>query len=85
MINQLSNAQYNLVLERPDERLCEEIVNPPPINFDLILSNMTVPPPPTEPPECPRPANTDPTPCGMSIHTIYQSVFTGCHILLIIN
>ena len=76
MINQLGNAHSNLVLENPDERLCEEVVNPPPIDFDLLLFNITSPttsPTPTEPPECARPDNTDPTPCGMSMILQYCS------------
>ena len=76
IINELSTAHFEQTLENRDERLCEEMVNPPPIDSNITLPEgevpITVPLPPlqtdrdSDEPECPRPISTEPRTCCKS-------------------
>ena len=78
IINELSTAHFEQILENPDERLCEEMVNPPPIDPNVTLPSgnckfpINVPLPPlqtdrdSDEPECPRPVSTEPRTCCKS-------------------
>ena len=68
IINQLSTSLFdNFNLEEDVERLCDELLDPPPINFEELLSGIVFPTSPiteTEPPECPSPGNITPDLCS---------------------
>ena len=70
IINQLSPSLFdNFNLEEDVERLCDELLDPPPINFEELLSGIVFPTSPiteTEPPECPSPGNITPDLCSES-------------------
>lgn len=74
VINELSTAHFEQILENKDERLCEEVINPPPIDPNITLpvrrrTPIRLPLPPLETdrdsdaPECPHPKSTDPLTC----------------------
>ena len=51
----LRNAHFFRVLEYPDEELCDELLNPPPVDL------------PDTAPECPLPVTTAPLSCSKSL------------------
>ncbi len=62
VIDQLTSSLFNsLNLEDPIEKLCDELLDPPPINFNNLPDPSLI----DEPSECPTPpGDQQPIPCG---------------------